>query len=69
MNEIIVGNIGSVYYGSDDKIAQEKYIEYVSQSKSNYGRAGGEDVTWLQKRSYGQEWEIHKEFIGQLARD
>lgn len=63
MNEIIVGNIGTVYRGSDDKIAQETYSEYVEQSKSMRGRAGGEDVTWL------QNGEIHEAFVGALNKE
>lgn len=61
MNEIVCGNIGSVYLGNDAEIAQEKYDEYVNQSKTNYGRAAGEDVYWI------KNGEIYKEFVGSLA--
>ena len=62
MNEIIVGNIGCVYRGADDDIAREKYDEYVEQSKSQRGRAGGEDVTWM------RDGEIVDGFVGELNR-
>lgn len=60
MNQVIVGNIGTVYSGSNNKEAARVYKEYISQSKSNYGRAGGEDVTWM------KNGEPHKEFTGTL---
>ena len=63
MNEIIVGNIGSVYCGSDDKKAKGAYLLYVEQSKSMRGMAGGEDVTWLKDN------EIHEAFVGELNRE
>lgn len=43
--ECIVGNIGTVYSGSDSEAAHACYAEYVSQSQRNYGRAAGESVT------------------------
>lgn len=42
--QIIVGNIGTVYQGPSAKEANKHFDEYVEQSKSNTGRAGGEDV-------------------------
>lgn len=62
--EIIVGNIGSVYIGSDDKAARRAYREYVDQSKSDYGRAAGESVTWLQNGEVKREhtpmlWDLY----------
>jgi hypothetical protein len=47
MNEIIVGNIGSVYRGNNDTEALRVYNEYVEQSTTDYGRAAGESVTWF----------------------
>lgn len=46
--QIIVGNIGIVYDGDDEKEAQRTYLEYVSQSVQMYGHAGGEDVTMME---------------------
>lgn len=60
--EVMVGNIGSVYYGFDKREAWKHYREYVAQSKSSVGRAAGESVTIL---SGG---EIVREFIGSLHR-
>jgi hypothetical protein len=42
---VIVGNIGTVYDGADEKTARETFAEYCDQSRSSYGRAAGEDVT------------------------
>ena len=60
--EVLVGNIGSVYLGGNQIEARKIYREYVSQSKTNYGRAGGEDVTlW-------EHGEIIREHVGSLSR-
>lgn len=56
--EVIVGNIGNVYSGSNYMQACSHYTAYVNQSKGDYGRAAGEDVTML------HNGEIKKEFIG-----
>ena len=66
MNEIHVSNIGTVYRGTDDKIAAETYHEYVNQSTTNYGRAAGEDVTWFVSKSHkdGCGVEIFQEHFG-----
>jgi hypothetical protein len=45
--EVIVGNIGTVYAGSDRTKALDTYREYVDQSSSRVGRAGGEEVNFL----------------------
>jgi len=45
--EVIVGNIGTVYRGSNFMQASCKFAEYVKQSKTGYGRARGEDVTLM----------------------
>jgi hypothetical protein len=59
--EVIVGNIGTVYQGSNLKQANERYKEYVKQSKRGLGRAGGESVTMM------KGGEIHKEHQGIYA--
>lgn len=61
--EVIVGNIGSVYSGGNFMIASAKFAEYVKQSKSNVGRAGGENVTLLDRG------EIKREFVGEIERN
>lgn len=63
MNEIIVGNIGSVYCGSNDTEALRVYQEYIDQSKIEYGRAAGETVTWFLNH------EIKQEYIGRIERE
>ena len=45
--EIIVGNIGTVEQTDSLQIALKTYGEYVRQSASGVGRAGGETVTLL----------------------
>ena len=42
--EVIVSNIGCTHSGRNEVEARKHYKEYVEQSKSNYGRAGGEEV-------------------------
>lgn len=56
MEIVIVGNIGTVYQGSNENQAAAAYTEYVSQSKENYGRASGESVVWM------RDEEIYKEY-------
>jgi hypothetical protein len=57
-HEIIVGNIGSVYFTQNKKEAQRAFNTYVSNSKCGYGRAAGEPVTWF------IDSEIYKEYEG-----
>lgn len=45
--EVIVGNVGSVYRGASRIQANRKFREYVEQSRSFVGRAGGETVSLL----------------------
>lgn len=56
--EITVGNIGTVYVGFNKITALDTFQEYVSRSKTNVGRAGGESVTML------KNGEIAKEYVG-----
>jgi len=58
--EVIVGNIGTVYSGTNGFEARKKFSTYVKQSKTGYGRAAYEDVTLMKdgdmvKEHYGQE--------------
>lgn len=45
--QVIVGNIGTVYYGASKRDAIREYNEYVDISLSGYGRAAGETVTLI----------------------
>jgi hypothetical protein len=56
--EVIVGNIGSVYRGESSDEAVSTYREYVKQSQSGRGRAGGEPVTLF------RDGEIYREHMG-----
>ena len=61
--EVIVGNIGKVFEGSNGFQARVAYNSYVGMSKRNYGRASGESV------SLWKDNEPFKEFIGRLDSD
>jgi len=43
--QVIVGNIGTVYDGGSFIEAKQSYSDYCKQSRENYGRASGENVT------------------------
>ena len=43
--EVVVGNVGAVYSGSEPEEAQRVFDAYVAISRSGVGRAGGESVT------------------------
>jgi hypothetical protein len=42
---VIVGNVGTVFSGTNKKDAQAMYREYVKISDCSRGRISGEDVT------------------------
>lgn len=46
--QIIVGNIGTVYDGDSRIEAIQAYSEYRNQSRNNYGRASGENVSMFE---------------------
>ena len=61
-DEVVVSNIGLVYSGGNLTEARKIFREYTDQSKTGYGRGGGEDVTMMK---YGKAvWE----FFGGLNR-
>jgi hypothetical protein len=60
--EVIVGNIGTVYSGTNGFEANTTFQTYVGQSNSGYGRAGGEDVTLM------KDGELHRQFEGENGR-
>lgn len=45
-HQIIIGNIGTVYDGSNLKEAAKTFKEYKEQSREGYGRAAYEPVKW-----------------------
>lgn len=55
-HEIIVGNIGIIYSGDDEKTASLTYDEYVGISQRNVGRAGGEPVAWMRDGELYQDY-------------
>jgi len=63
MYEVIVGNIGSVYYGNRVREAEIHFTEYKRQSVAGFGRAGGETVTIL------RDQHIYKRFTGTVDRE
>ncbi len=56
--DVIVGNIGTVYSGTNHRDARLHARTYIDQSKSERGRAGGESVTIF------KNGEITEEYIG-----
>lgn len=44
MYEVVVGNIGTVYTGTNPVEAILTYSKYKEYSRTQYGRASGEDV-------------------------
>ena len=59
----IVGNVGTVYEGTNGFTAKQLYEYWVRLSKGSQGRASGEPVTLL------RDDEIHKQHDGSLTRD
>ena len=55
--EVVVGNIGTVYSGRNGFEANKTFGAYVSQSKSNYGRASGESVVLFKDGEITREHE------------
>ena len=55
--DVVVGNIGTVYSGTSQSAAMGKYDEFVRQSKTNSGRAGGEDVILFKNGQIVKEYE------------
>lgn len=53
--EVIVGNIGTVYRGSDHLEAVKTYLYYVKASEAGEGRAGGESVTMFEGERIARE--------------
>lgn len=60
MFDVIVGNIGTVRSNANITECERVFAEYVSQSKSGIGRAGGEDVTITVSKT----GEIYREYFG-----
>ena len=61
--EVIVGNIGTVYSGTNERDALFNARIYVDQSKSNRGRAAGQSVTIM------RDGEIFHTYTGTVDRD
>ena len=61
-HSVIVGNIGTVVQDGTWTDAKDAFEVYRLQSKENYGRASGEDVTWF------VDGEIYREYIGTITR-
>ena len=60
---LIVGNIGTVYRGTNGFEAMKQYGQYVALSKAPHGRASGENVTLF------CDDEIKREFVGANSED
>ena len=56
--QVVVGNIGTVYEGTDKDKAQANYDEYERQSMTGYGRAAGEPVCLMRDGDVIVELEV-----------
>jgi hypothetical protein len=54
--QVVVGNIGHVYDGSNYTQARAVYNQYVKLSRANYGRASGEPVTLFHRDEIRAEY-------------
>jgi hypothetical protein len=48
MIQVIVGNVGTVYEGDDEKAARRMFEDYLWLSQQNSGRAAGESVAMIE---------------------
>ncbi len=55
--EVLVGNVGMVYRGGSQREALVQFNAYVTASKLDLGRAGGEAVTLFREGDIWQEYE------------
>lgn len=55
--EVIVGNIGTVYSGTDAQQANDAYEIYAAKSQWDVGRAAGESVTLLVNGEIRKEYD------------
>ena len=58
--DVIVGNIGTVYSGTNGFEAIKTYNEYKAISKAGTGRAGGENISLFKDN------EIYREHMGDI---
>lgn len=66
---VIVGNLGNVHEGFNARNARKAFASYVSDSKANYGRAAGENVTLMRedepvKEYYSPAQEMREDLDG-----
>ena len=54
--EVIVGNVGTVFIGANGFNAIKCFNEYVSLSKSGYGRASNENVYLIKNGEINKEY-------------
>ena len=54
--QVIVGNVGTVYSGSNWREAGKSYREYIAISKSGCTRAAGEQVTLMENGEIKREY-------------
>ena len=54
--QVVVGNVGQVFDGSNYMQARTTYAKYIEQSKAGYGRVAGEPVTLFHKGEIKAEY-------------
>jgi len=58
--EVIVGNIGSIYCGTNGWKALQLFNRYKKLSRMQYGRAAGENVAVM------KDGDVYYEYVGSL---
>lgn len=61
--QVVVGNIGTVYEGTNGFEALKTFRSYVKDSRTGYGKASGETVTMF------KNGEIHRDYIGTIDQE
>jgi len=61
--QVIVGNIGTVYNGTNGFTANKEYNSYIGLSKQLYGKVSGESVIMF------KDGEVYKEYIGTIDQE
>jgi len=61
MYEVIVGNVGTVHTGNDEREALLIFSTYVDRSKAGRGRCGTEEVTLM------KDGDIAKQYLPQFS--
>lgn len=56
--EVIVGNVGTIYSGTDKELTEKRFDDYMRISQAGIGRAGNEPVTLMKDGEIYIEYEV-----------